>query len=94
MDGLEEDSRKTDEVEVRGGRGVAEQRQEVIDFIFIALNLQTRRWEKTHDNNEKKFDLNSRTQRESRLRSNRPIREPHLLLPWGLGRLQLKVRTD
>lgn len=42
MDGLEEDSRKTDEVEVRGGRGDAEQRQEVIDFIFIALNLQTR----------------------------------------------------
>lgn len=42
MDGLEEDSRKTDEMEVRGGRGDAEQRQEVIDFIFIALNLQTR----------------------------------------------------
>lgn len=66
MDGSEEDSRKTDEVEVRGGRGDAEQRQEVIDFVFIALNLQTRQRGKKHDNNEKKkkkkFDLNNRTQ--------------------------------
>lgn len=50
--------------------------------------------EKHNNEKKKKFDLNNRTQRQSRLRSNRPIRDLHFLLPWGQGRLQLKVRTD